>query len=156
MGNLDGYNANEWEPNVGFEPIPAGEYKVIISSSELKDTSAGDGKRLALELQVIEGQYEGRKLFDGLNLVNPSEKAVQIAKGTLSAICRAVGKMTPKDSTELHNIPLLAKVSVEPRNDTGEPSNRVKGYKPVESNGTPQLSQASPPPPTKGKSPWQK
>lgn len=150
MGNLDGWNANEWEPNVGFEPVPAGEYKAIISSSELKPTSSGDGKRLALELQIIEGQYEGRKFFDGLNLVNKSEQAVQIAKGTLSAICRAVGKMTPKDSSELHNIPLIVKVSVEPRNDTGEPSNRVKGYKAVESNGTPPLSQAP------AKSPWAK
>lgn len=151
MANLAGFDASTIEPNTPFEPLPAGDYKAIITNSEMKPTKAGDGKYLELELTVIEGACEGRKLFDKLNLDNPSDKAVQIAKGTLSAICRAVGKLTPKDSAELHNIPLVAKVVVEIRKDNGEAANRVKGYKPASGGSQPPpLSQAS------GKAPWAK
>ena len=132
MANLKGFDANEWEPNMGFEPIPAGQYPAVIVASEWKDTKAGDGKYLNLELQIIgSSKFEGRKLFDRLNLDNPNDQAVSIAKGTLSAICRAVGVMVPKDSSELHNKPLVVRVSVEVRADNGEPANRVKGYKPI-------------------------
>lgn len=126
------FNANEWEPTKSFDPIPADWYTVIITDSKLKPTNAGDGEYLELTLQVVEGPHQNRLLWDRLNLVNPNEKAVQIAKGTLSAICRSVGKMGIQQSEELHNLPLRAKVIVENRADTGEPANKVKGYKSIQ------------------------
>ena len=56
---------------------------------------------------MIDGPYKNRLLWSRLNLDNPNAQAVQIAQGELSAICRAVGVMQPKDSIELHNLPLL-------------------------------------------------
>lgn len=145
MANLTGFDANEWEPNVPFEPVPAGDYKCVIVESEMKPTKAEDGKYLELKLQIVDGEFANRNLWDRLNLVNENEKAVEIAKRTLSAVCRAVGKMTPRQSEELHNVPMLVKVGVEKRQDNGELSNRVKGYKAVNgSNGGPHLSQAVP------------
>lgn len=132
-GNLDGFDANKFEPNVGFTPIPAGDYKCMIISSKKEDNKKKTGWFLTLQFQIVEGPHAGHKgLFDRLNLVNPSATAVQIAQGTLSAICRAVGKMTPKDSTELHNIPLIVSVNVEKRADNGQLGNVLKGYKKVE------------------------
>lgn len=58
--------------------------------------------------------------------VNPT--TVQIARQELSAICRSVGVMTPGDSVELHNIPLVITVKLKKRDDTGEMANEVKGY----------------------------
>lgn len=135
MANLQGFNAAEVEPNEGFEPLPAGHYSVVISDSEMKPTKSGNGNYLKLCLDVIEGQYRNRKLFLNLNLDNPNPQAVQIARGELSAICRAVGVMTPKDSAELHNIPMVVKVACKNRADNGELENRVtafhpKGWKP--------------------------
>lgn len=43
-------------------------------------------------------------------LNNANETAVRIARGALSSICRAVGTPHPKDSCELHDLPLLVKV----------------------------------------------
>jgi len=128
-GNLTGFNAAEVDPNEGFSPIPASDYDVIITESELKNTKDGKGKRLALKLQILNGQYQNRILFDGLNLVNASEAAQKIGKGTLSSICRAVNVLTPNDGSDLHNIPLKATVKIG-KDQNGNPSNDVRGYKP--------------------------
>jgi len=67
-------------------------------------------------------------LWARLNLNNPNATAVKIARGELSAICRAVGVLQPKDSVELHNIPLVIVVKLKKRQDTGDLVNEVKGY----------------------------
>ena len=128
MADLNGFNANEVEPVADFEPIPAGKYLAVITASEMKPTKSGTGSYLELVFQIIEGQYKNRNLWARLNLDNPNAVAVQIARGELSAICRAVGVMTPKDSFELHDLPLVITVKCKKREDTGEIVNEVKGY----------------------------
>lgn len=131
MANLSGFDASKVEPTGAFEVLPAGEYSAVITESEMKPTKAGDGNYLQLKLQVTEGRYKNRTLFDRLNLKNKNEQAVTIAKGTLSAICRAVGVMAPKDSSELHMKRLT--ITVKVRDDqNGNPQNEIKGYKPYE------------------------
>jgi len=129
MADLRGFDAQTVEPNDSFDPVPNGDYLCIITTSEMKPTKAGDGAYLELELQVIEGPYQGRKLWDRLNLNNANETTVKIAKGTLSAICRAVGVLQPTDSCELHDLPLVAKVACKKRDDTDELTNVIKSYK---------------------------
>jgi hypothetical protein len=124
-----GFDATKVDPNVGFDVVPAGEYDVIIVTSKVESTKKGDGRLLNLELQILTGQFQNRKLFDRLNLWNPSDKATQIARGTLSAICRAVNVLTPKDTSELHGKPLRIKVTVSDSPEFGK-RNEVKGYKP--------------------------
>ncbi|MCC6906837.1 MAG: DUF669 domain-containing protein [Phycisphaerales bacterium] len=128
MAHLDGFDAHDVDPNVGFDPIPIGKYLAIITASEMKPTKAGTGEYLELELEVIEGPYKGRKLWDRLTLKHPNETTVQIAKGTLSSICRSVNVMKPRDSVELHNLPLIASVGCKKREDNGELTNYIKGY----------------------------
>ncbi|HRQ75564.1 MAG TPA: DUF669 domain-containing protein [Phycisphaerales bacterium] len=128
MANLNGFNAHEVDPNVGFDPVPAGKYLAVITATEMKPTKNGVGEYLQVELEVIEGPYKSRKVWDRLTLKHPNEMTVKIARGTLSAICRAVGVMAPKDSVELHNLPLVISVGHKKRDDTGELTNVVKGY----------------------------
>jgi len=132
MANLGHFDANEVDPNVVFDPIPAGKYIARIVESEVKPTKSGNGRFLELTLEVLDGEYHGRKLWDRLNLWNPSAEAVRIAQGTLSAICRAVGVMRPRDSVELHNLPLQVTVKCKKREDTGELTNEIRGYGPKE------------------------
>ena len=129
-GNLSdlGFNATNVEPSNGYEPLPAGDYEVVITASDTQNTKAGTGKFVNLELQILEGRFKGRKLFDRLNLWNPSSKAVEIAMATLSSICRAVNVLTPRDTSDLHNLPLVAKV-VLTNDPTYGTKNEVKGYK---------------------------
>jgi len=128
MANLNGFNANEVEPNTPFDPLPAGKYLAAITATEMKPTKAGDGSYLQLEFTILEGEYKERKVWDRLCLNHPNAQTVKIARGNLSALCRAVGVMQPKDSVELHNLPLVITVKVKKREDTGELTNEVKGY----------------------------
>ncbi len=127
--NLTGFDANAIEPSKDYGPIPAGEYQAIIVASEEKTTKAGNGKYLELQLNVLGPTHAGRLLWDRLNLVNPNDTAVQIAKATLSSICRAVNVLTPKDSSELHGKQLTIRVECRAGKD-GQIRNEVKQYKP--------------------------
>lgn len=129
MADLRGFNANTVEPMDSFDPIPAGEYLCVITASEEKPTKAGNGSYLQLEFEVIDGPYKGRKLWERLNLNNPNETTVKIARASLSAICRSINVMEPQDSCEMHDLPLLVKVRTEKRSDTDELSNVIKGYR---------------------------
>ena len=146
MANLSGFDAREVDPAVGFEPIPADKYLAVITGSEMKQTKAGDGQYLELTFQVIEGEYKGRSLWARLNLDNPNTTAVQIARAELSAICRAIGVMTPKDSHELHDLPLVISVKLKKREDNGEMTNEIKGYEKKEATGQPQQASTDTPP----------
>ena len=147
MANLNGFDANNVDPATDFEPIPAGKYLAVITDSEMKPTKNGKGHYLELTFQVIDGAYKNRMLWSRLNLDNPNAQAVQIAQGELSAICRALGVMQPKDSIELHNLPLLITVKCKRREDTGDVTNEVRGYAKKEAAvGAPQQETTSTPP----------
>ena len=151
MANLNGFNANEVDPAVGYDAIPTGKYLAIITESEMKPTKNGAGKYLQLTFQVLEGQYQGRLVWARLNLENSSQQAVKMARAELSAICRAVGVMAPRDSLELHDLPLVIKVDIKKRKDNDEPANVIKGYESKSGAGRPVPAVAG-----NGKAPWQK
>jgi len=147
MANLAGFDASQIEPMTTFDPIPAGKYLAMITASEMKPNKAGTGSYLELVFTIVEGEHKGRQLWARLNLDNPNQLAVKIAKAELSAICRAVGVLTPRDSVELHNLPLVIRVACKKRKDTDEIANVIKGYEKRESaNGKPQQGQSSTPP----------
>lgn len=126
MANLNGFDATQIEPNGKPDALPAGKYKCVAIESEFKDTKDGNGKYLQFVFEVVDGEYKGRRIWDRLNLVNQNSQAVDIARGTLSAICHAVGVLQPKDSAQLHGIPLIVKVACREYN--GNATNEVKGY----------------------------
>jgi len=128
MAHLNNFDANNVDPSVALDPIPAGKYIAVITETEMKPTKAGGGKYLQATFQIIDGEYKGRLVWARLNLENKSELTVRIARAELSAICRACGVMQPKDSIELHGVPLEITVGLKRRDDTGELGNVVKAY----------------------------
>lgn len=128
MAHLNNFNANEVEPTTDFDPIPAGTYVAVITDSQVKPTKDGMGEYLELTFQVLEGEYKNRLLWARLCLNHSKEITAKIARGHLSAICRAVGVLTPRDSAELHNLPLVVKVGLKKRTDNGELTNEIKSY----------------------------
>lgn len=147
--DLNGFNANDVDPAESREPVPAGWYKVVISASEEKPTKAQTGSYLNLEMQIIDGDHAGRNVYDLLNLNNPNQTAVEIAQRTLSSICRAVGVMTPRQSEDLHDKPMMAKVAVQPARDGYDARNNVKEYAPVEKSSAASSSGGGSTPPWK-------
>lgn len=124
------FDATQVAPQEAFKPIPAADYNMAISGSEMKPTKDGLGWYLELKLTVLDGAHKGRIIFDRLNLGNSNETAVRIAQQTLSAICHATGVMKI-DSTSidlLHNKPMLVAVKIKPASGQYEEGNEVKGY----------------------------
>lgn len=150
MANLN-FNATDVDPAVGYDPLPAGKYLAAITESEEKPTKSGSGSYVQLTFQILEGEYKGRLVWARLNLDNPNATAVKIARAELSAICRAVGVMSPKDSAELHNLPLVISVGVKPRKDNGEPSNVIRSYEKRGAAAKPPAAATG-----NGKAPWQR
>lgn len=126
--DLNGFNAMAIEPQTSYEPMPADWYKCVITNTEEKPTKKQNGSYLQLDIEVIEGEFAGRKVFDRLNLNNPNSAAVEIAQRTLSSICRAIDVPNPKNSSELLDKPLMVKVAVKPADGQYSASNEVKGY----------------------------
>lgn len=151
--NLNGFDASQVEPNAVYEPLPAGWYKVVFTKSEEKPTKAQTGSYLQLTAEVIEGEYQGRTVIERLNLNNPNGQAVEIAQRTLSAICRAIGVITPKHSEELHDKPMMAKIAVTPAQGSYSASNEVKGYEAV---GNTAAAAAPAAKPASATPPWRK
>lgn len=138
--DLNGFDANNVEPNAPREPVPAGWYKAVITSSEEKPTKAQTGSYLQMGIEIIEGDHAGRKVTERLNLNNPNSTAVEIAQRTLSSICRATGVMTPRQSDDLHDKPMMVKVKVKPGDASYGPSNEVDDYAPVDKGAAPAVS----------------
>ena len=122
------FDATQVEPSAGRDPVPASKYIAAVVASEMKPTKNGAGQYLELEYQILDGEHKGRKLWSRHTLQHPSAQTVQIARGELSAVCRAVGIMTPKDSAELHNLPMTVTVKVKKREDNGELTNEISAW----------------------------
>ena len=144
MASLGNFDANKVEPATPFEAIPAGKYLAMITQSEMKPNKSSTGRFLELAFTIIEGEFKNRQVWARLNLENPSSIAVAIARSELSALCRAVGVMTPNDSVELHNLPLVIRVKCKKRKDNDEITNEISGYEKREAvTGKPQQAQSN-------------
>jgi hypothetical protein len=158
MGNLqnvfggDGFNANNVDPAKDMGPIPTGKYAAIIEDSQIvnvKDFATTGGQYLECVHQVISGPCKGRKVWARLNLVNKNPTAKKIADSQFSAICHATGVLTPSDSAELHNIPMLIRVEFqEPNYDaqknpkgSKKPSNEIKCWEKLPDDFDPEAVQ---------------
>ena len=124
-------------------PLPAGPYRAVARKSEWKNTKSGGNKFLEIVWKVVDGEHNGRMLWSRLNLQNSNSQAVEIARAELSSICLAAGIAKLRDSVELHDIPLVLMVAVKKREDTGDPTNEITGYKSVKEFAAKQESTAT-------------
>ena len=144
------FNAATVQPKAGFDPVPDGTYKVVIQKAEEKTTKKG-GVQFVVQAKITDGQpFAGRVLFHRINLVCPSStKAEEIGKGELSAMCRSVGLMTPRNAGEFVGKVGVVKVKVVKRQDNGEMENKIDWKVPDE-------APATAPAPAGGKPAWAK
>jgi hypothetical protein len=105
------FNAREVEPDQGgIGAIPAGWYKTMVTKTEMKPTADGAGQYIAMVLQVLDGTYKGSNFFTNFNVINNSEKAVEIGRKQLSALCHATNVLDMTDTDQVKNIPFFTRV----------------------------------------------
>jgi len=133
------------EPSSSFDPLPPGDYPVLIEQAEIRETKKGDGSYLKLTLQVLDGQFKGRKLWDNINLANPNVQCVEIGMKALASLGRALGGQKIRATEQLLNQVVAAKVAVKNDKNYGD-QNVVREYK-APSEAQPQTGDAGLPAP---------
>jgi hypothetical protein len=128
-----------------FDPLPEGDYVLQVIDSEVRATKSGTGQMLVLTLEVVDGSYRGRRIWDRLNIRNQNPTAQHIAENALADLCKALGIANLIESETLHYKPFGARVKVRPAEGQYGPSNTVR-YK---------RTTGAPPRPS-GAKPWQR
>jgi hypothetical protein len=168
--NIFGQNAFDTgavEPQSDYEVIPPSKVLVLIEEAEVKPTKANTGYYLKLKLSVVDGPYKNWKLFDNINVQNPSAQCVEIGLRQLAALGLAIGVKVITDSSQLVKKTCFAHVKVK------DDQNYIRTYSPVtpaaapgvpqqptapaQQQAPPQCSQPATPqaaPPTQQKPPW--
>lgn len=138
------FNSSQHKDPDAYDLLPAGEYSAKITDSEMCKTKDGNGQYLKLKWKITAGDYEGRVVFQKLNLVNKSASAVEIAQKHLAAICRAaLGNVVIGDSDELHGIEMTVKLKIAKGKDDYPDSNDFTSYAPFAGAASPAKAAAS-------------
>jgi hypothetical protein len=126
MAKFD-FNAASVEPmqSRSFDPLPKGDYEMMIVKSDVKSTQAGTGHYIELEMHVLGGEHSGRRIWERLNIDNPNKTAQDISQAALAALCHAVNVPDMSETEQLHDIPFVAHIEIDKKDPT---RNRVMGY----------------------------
>lgn len=149
MGNLgreiDPANA---PPDDGYTLIPKGTWvPVVLDKSEIKETKKIHpdghpmGRYISAEFVVIDGPYEGRRIFENINFENRNPEPASNGKGTkgeqtekiaerfLSSLAVAIGVLRFSDTSELEGQPTMAKLSIEEGRGDFPAKNKITEFK---------------------------
>ena len=130
-----------------YSLLERGDYPLVIVASELKTTRKGDGEYLKIELEAQQVEMEvaqghpraGAKVWSNFNTQNPSAKAVEIGMQQLTRLVSAVGMQGFTHESELRGKSFMAEVVIEKsKNPAYEDSNRIYGFRPMNSESTQQ------------------
>lgn len=112
--------------------LPDGEYNVMVSDIELKDTASGEGKYVAIELTTMgNATNNNRKIWPNYNIVNGNAVAQNIGRAELKKMMKVAGYAKYNDPVmdELRGLKFSAKTKVKKGNDGYSDKVEVKGYK---------------------------
>jgi hypothetical protein len=115
MANFS-FDASAVAPQVSNGVLPAGTYLAHITESDIRPLGSGNGQGLKLTLEIIDGQYKGRRVWDNMNIEHNNETTQRIAQAQL------------EDTSALHYKPVRVKVTVREADGKYQESNNIKGY----------------------------
>lgn len=111
-----------------FEPIPAGWYTAKVADADLRDTKSGNGQLIAVRYDITGPSYEGRVVWNNINIKNANPKAEEIGRQQLGDLMRAIGLPSVQDTDQLIGGECQVKVAIEKSEQYGD-KNVVKGHK---------------------------
>lgn len=114
----------------GFQVLPAGLYFVEIVEEKEAPLRSGNGTGLTFNYEVIEGEKNGARIRELLNLGHSSPGARGMAEARLKAICESVGLPSILDTSELHRKPFAVVLSVT-KDNQGNDRNEVVEYRKI-------------------------
>jgi len=103
-----------------FEPLPEGQYMCRIDKCTLTQSSTGK-PMLKMEWVVIDGEFEGRRIFDNVVISDQTRWKVK-----QYADLAGITEGTAVDTNDFEGVEALLGVFQEERNDGKGITNRIK------------------------------
>jgi len=113
----------------GGGPVPAGKYLMQMVKNEMIPIKGDKGDRLNMDFQILEGPYEGRHVFQSLNIEHIDFDARQIPLKQFKRLCEACGQELVDDGDQLLHIPFYGAVIVRKNTQYGD-QNDLTNYAP--------------------------
>ena len=140
-----GERFNVSEMDLGDDLLPAGEYSAQAIEGEKKDTQSG-GTMLIFTFEILEGEFQGRRIWDRLNYVNSNPEAQRIARKALGKFAVAAGLAGFEDTDDFLWKPVRISVTVrKDKNGQYPDQNAIGKYSPYNTSA-PQASTIDAPP----------
>lgn len=129
MFKFDATNLTPSAEKTDFQPIESGLYGAVLKEAVLTPTKSGNGEYIKCRADITHGEHKGRVIFHNITYSNPNEIATQIGRQQLTDLCYATGKLVPKSTDELCNIPVIVKIGFVKAKDGYDASNDIKSFK---------------------------
>jgi AAA domain/Protein of unknown function (DUF669) len=84
-----------------WDVLPVREYVAQAVEASIQQPNSGDGYYLALTWKIIEGDYEGRQVWQRITYLHSSEQAQTIGRKMLKDLCVATGVAEQVDDAEV-------------------------------------------------------
>jgi Protein of unknown function (DUF669) len=84
-----------------WDVLPVGEYVAQVVEATIQQPNSGDGYQLALTWKIIEGDNEGRQVWQRITYLHSSEQAQTIGRKTLKDLCVATDVAEQVDDAEV-------------------------------------------------------
>jgi hypothetical protein len=133
MSNLSKFNIDwnlDYNLDKKFSPLSEGIYGAKITSSEIKDTKAGDGSYISLQITLLGGKgVKGRKVFQMHMIKHPKPMVVNIGLRNLKDLAKSIGLEYDNitDTTDFHDKVVGVELGIESSEQYGD-KNVVKRY----------------------------
>jgi hypothetical protein len=139
-----GYTPSDTE---NFELLPPDEYVAEAIEGSIAPPKSGNGMQLTLTWKIIEGEHEGRRLWQNICFLHPKAGAQFHGQKMLNSIIAAAGAATPLKNVEpLLFVPVRRGIAIEVDKIGAYPDkNRVVKVSPLDSEAT-EATQAKPAP----------
>jgi Protein of unknown function (DUF669) len=119
------FDATKVNPAGDRTPVPKGKYKVVLKTTDVKNTESNKGRFIACGATILDGPVAGKMLFWNINVQHENPVATQIGQEQLSALCYAVGVLQITDTIQLHGRPFVVDVDIQKGDDR---YNEIRGY----------------------------
>lgn len=127
----DGTEFDAEQHESSFDLIPPGEYQLFLANSSdqpIERDGVKVGTLLKLEFEIAGPTQAGRKLWLNLCWKHPNQQAEKIARERFADLCRATGKLKPRATEELHNLPFRAMIGIEKGKGGYEDRSTIKKF----------------------------
>lgn len=111
-----------------FGLLPKGKYLLICDEAELKDSA--NGQYIKVKFKVLEGEYEGRIIFQNYTVVHSNEQAAKIGRGQLKNFleCAGAKSYALRSPVDLIGLRAMASIKIEEGKDGYSDQNKVSSF----------------------------